>query len=409
MNEKTKYRIITMSNVAEEEIEWLWYPYIPFGKITVIQGDGGDGKTTMALAIAAALTTGQPLPCGKTTPYPTAVIFQTSEDGLGDTVKPRLNNVGADCSKIFVIDESEDAGGELSLSDERIEAVIRDTGAKLFIIDPLQSYLGAKVDMHRANEVRPIMKRIGLVAESTGCAIVLIGHLNKNSANKSQYRGLGSIDIQAVARSVLTVGRPNTPNKSLRVFVQTKSNLAPEGGAIAFELDSDNGFRWVGKYNISVDELLGGGSPVGERVSTYGQAVEFLQTELANGEVRATELLTNAEKHGISERTLNSVKKDLSIKSIKRENGWHWKLSAEDVTDSTTPERVSTYNRAVEFLQTELANGEVRATELFTKAEKLSISEITLKRVKKDLAIESVKRDHLWYWKFRSGSKTGEV
>jgi RecA-family ATPase len=126
------------------------------------------------------------------------VIFQTAEDGLGDTVKPRLVQSGADCGRVIVIDESEK---ELSLSDLRIEQAIIQTGAKLFILDPLQAYLGANVDMHRANEIRPILKRIGAIAEQTGCAIVVIGHLNKGT-NKSQYRGLGSIDIQAAACSV---------------------------------------------------------------------------------------------------------------------------------------------------------------------------------------------------------------
>jgi len=311
-------KLINMeSDVAEKQIAWLWYPFIPFGKITMIQGDPGDGKTSLALAIAAAVTTGQPLPECKNTVPPSNVIFQTAEDGLGDTVKPRLKNAGADCSKVNVIDESETA---LSLSDERIEAAILSTNAKLFIIDPLQAYLGAGVDMHRANEIRPILKRISVTAEKTGCAVVMIGHLNKG-VNKSQYRGLGSIDFQAVARSVLTVGRPKNPtNNALRVFVQGKSNLAPDGGAIAFELNE--GFRWVGKHGITIDELLGGFAL--ERETPYTKAIAFLQTELAEGERLSSVLIDKAATQSISKRTLDRAKEILSVKSVKRGEKWYW-------------------------------------------------------------------------------------
>ena len=210
-------KLINMSDVEVEHIDWLWYPYIPYGKITVIQGDPGNGKTTMILAIAAAVTKGEPLPESKGLAEPIKVIFQTAEDGLGDTVKPRLLQAGADCSRVIVIDESEK---ELSLSDTRIEEALINTGAKLFILDPLQAYLGADVDMHRANEVRPVLKRISLLAEKMGCAVVFVGHLNKGT-NQSQYRGLGSIDIQAAARSVLTLGRIKG-NEYMRAFAHGK-------------------------------------------------------------------------------------------------------------------------------------------------------------------------------------------
>ena len=150
MEKNESLKLIRMNEVEAEEIKWLWYPYIPFGKITVIQGDPGDGKTTAVLAIAAAVTTGAALPESKAAAEPMSVIFQTAEDGLGDTVKPRLVQSGADCERVIVIDESEK---ELTLSDIRIEQAITETDAKLFILDPLQAYLGADVDMHRANEI----------------------------------------------------------------------------------------------------------------------------------------------------------------------------------------------------------------------------------------------------------------
>lgn len=200
----TELNIINMADVEAVAVKWLWKPYIPLGKITIIQGDPGEGKTTLALSIAAALTQGEKLPNEVESKAPMNVIYQTAEDGLADTIKPRLEAVNADCARVLVIDESKE---ELSMTDERIEKAIQQTGAKLIILDPIQAYIGANVDMHRANEIRPVMSKLGRIAEEYGCAVVLIGHMNKAEGQKSSYRGLGSIDITAVARSVLIVGK----------------------------------------------------------------------------------------------------------------------------------------------------------------------------------------------------------
>lgn len=197
--------LIYMDTIRATEMKWLWYPYIPFGKITVIQGDPGEGKTTLILNVAALLTHGM-FPQSQEKCEPMNVIYQTAEDGLSDTVKPRLLSAGADCSHIIVINESE---RNVTMSDKRLEAAIAHTGAKLAILEPLQAYIGAEVDVHRANEIRPVMSHLGAIAEKYGCAIVLIGHMNKAMGMKSTYRGLGSIDITAAARSVLIVARDN--------------------------------------------------------------------------------------------------------------------------------------------------------------------------------------------------------
>ena len=327
-DKKDELKLIRMSEVEATEISWLWYPYIPFGKITVMQGDPGDGKTTAVLAIAAAVTTGAALPESKTVAEPMCVIFQTAEDGLSDTVKPRLVQSGADCGRVIVIDESEK---ELSLSDLRIEQAITQTGAKLFILDPLQAYIGADVDMHRANEIRPVLKRISLIAEKTGCAVVVVGHLNKGT-NKSQYRGLGSIDIQAAARSVLTVGRIKGKPYT-RAIVQGKNNLAPEGQAIGFELDPTTGFRWIGVMPITIDELLSGVMP--ERDTTYDKAISFLKAQLADGEKPAAFLFEKAASEEIQARTLKKAKATLNVKSRKQGDRWFWAAlpQAEDSED----------------------------------------------------------------------------
>ena len=275
MDKNTELRLIKMSDVEPTKVEWLWYPYIPYGKVTIIQGDPGEGKTTLILNLASLLSKGEKLPESEEKSDPINIIYQTAEDGLSDTVKPRLIAANADDERITVIDESK---SELSLTDERLEQAIIETKAKLVILDPLQAYIGANVDMHRANEIRPVMKHLSEVAQRQQCAVVLIGHLNKAMGMKSSYRGLGSIDIPASARSVLLVGRIKD-NPTVRVMAQIKSSLAPEGEPIAFELNKETGFRFIGKYDISIDDLLNGVATT----SKLEQAEKLLRDMLSDG------------------------------------------------------------------------------------------------------------------------------
>lgn len=310
-------QLINMSDVEAIAVQWLWYPYIPFGKLTIMQGDPGEGKTHLILAVTARLTKGEALPQSEPM-LPANVIYQTAEDGLSDTIKPRLEMVGADCSRVLVIDESKET---LSLSDERIREAIEQTDAKLLILDPLQAYLGANVDMHRANEIRPVFHKLGQVAEETGCAVVIIGHMNKGGT-KSGYRGLGSIDITAAARSVLVVGKsPQDPNT--RIMAHSKSNLAPSGASIAFELGDT--FRFLGISSITVDELLGF-----EQVkrNILEDAKALLLTMLGKGKQESAALLEAALKQNISERTLKTAKKELGVEALKIGNCWYCKLPA---------------------------------------------------------------------------------
>ena len=311
-------KIISMDEIPVEEVEWLWYPYIPFGKLTIIHGDGGEGKTTLILRLAALLSRGEKLPCDSTEREPIKVIYQTAEDGLGDTIKPRLLAGNADCSQIKVIDESE---ATLTMLDERIEKAIVETGARALILDPVQAYIGAKVDMNRANEVRAILSQLGQIAGQYRCAIILVGHLNKAQGNKSNYRGLGSIDFQATARSVLIVGRLKD-NPQIRVMVQDKSSLAPEGEPIAFELDKENGFRWLGHYDISADDLLCG-IP---REKKSEQAENLILEYLSQGKYPQQALLKKAQAIGISKRELDEAKKALNVHSLKEGSQWYWEL-----------------------------------------------------------------------------------
>ena len=298
-------KIIRMSDVELTPVEWLWKPYLPFGKLSVLQGNPGEGKTYFAMHLAAACTSGKLLP-NMERMEPFNVIYQTAEDGLGDTVKPRLIEAGADLDRVLVIDDSE---VQLTLSDERIEKAIVENNARLVIIDPIQAYLGADVDMNRANEVRPIFMRLGQVAQRTGCAILLIGHLNKAAGMQSLQRGLGSIDIAAAVRSVMFIGKLKH-DPTMRILTHEKSSLAPPGASLAFSLGDEGGFRWVGEYDITADEMLSGIEP--QRETKTQQAKDLICTLLAGGkQVLSEDIDKAALERGIPGRTVRDAKREL--------------------------------------------------------------------------------------------------
>ena len=311
--------IIRMSEVDTQTVEWLWKPYIPFGKVTIVQGNPGEGKTTFALRLATACTTGGTLP-GMKPMQPFQVIYQTAEDGLGDTVKPRLMEADADLERVLVID---DRDTPLTLADERIARAIRENNARLVIIDPVQAFLGADVDMNRANEVRPIFRSLGDIAQATGCAIVLIGHLNKAAGTQSTYRGLGSIDITAAVRSLLFIGKLKD-SPTTRVLIHEKSSLAPPGQSLAFSLGDEKGFEWIGAYDITADELLAG-TDTAKTESKTAQAQMLILELLADGKrMPSAELEKAVNERGISSRTMRTAKSRIGDRLVTEKDGTAW-------------------------------------------------------------------------------------
>ena len=311
--------MLRMVDIELTAVDWLWFPYIPFGKLTIIQGNPGEGKTYFAMRLAAACTNRKPLP-NMPTLEPFNVIYQTAEDGLGDTVKPRLLEADADLEKVLVID---DRDTPLTLTDERLARAIRENNARLVIIDPVQAFLGADVDMNRANEVRPIFRSLGDVAQATGCAIVLIGHLNKAAGTQSTYRGLGSIDITAAVRSLLFIGKLKD-SPTTRVLVHEKSSLAPPGESLAFSLGDEKGFVWIGAYDVTADELLAG-TDTAKAESKTAQAETLILELLADGRrIPSAELEKAVNDRGISSRTLRTAKSRIGDRFVTEKTGAGW-------------------------------------------------------------------------------------
>lgn len=306
------------SAVTQRKVEWLWYPYIPYGKLTILQGDPGEGKSTFMLNIAALLTKGRDMPDGFHVGEPQWVVYQTAEDNLADTVKPRLISAGADCRRIaYIVDED----SPLTLEDERIEKVIQQTNARLFILDPLQAYLSQDSDMFSAGRMRQQLRRLADIAAKHNCAILIIGHMNKASGEKNLYRGLGSIDIAAIARSVLMISRDKN-DPSIRYMFPVKSSLAPEGSSIAFSFEEKTGLRWIGQ--CEVDKMQLEGCNIDDSKKSLAQRI--IDEMLSAKDVPSRDILNKLKLMGISERTINTAKKELGVTSYRKDGFWFWRL-----------------------------------------------------------------------------------
>lgn len=307
------------SNIEPKPVDWLWYPYIPFGKLTVIQGDPGEGKSTFVLNLVSLLTKGEALPDGFKPAKPCVAIYQCAEDGMADTIKPRLEQAGADCDKVAYIADDDIA---LTLEDGRIESAIKATGASLFIIDPIQAFIPPDADMQSATKMRSVLRKLASTADKYNCAVILIGHMNKGSGTKTLYRGLGSIDIAAIARSVLMISRDeNRPG--MRYMYPIKSSLAPEGPAIAFSFKEGGGLEWQGRYNLNTSELI---DSVTIKTSKRDRARAKLIQMLENEGKPAKEIYDSLASIGVGSRTVEKVKKELQIFAYRSGGVWYWSL-----------------------------------------------------------------------------------
>lgn len=320
-----KLEITKASDVTVKQVEWLWYPYIPYGKVTVLQGDAGDGKSTFILKLAAMLTRGEPMPftdgAGN---KPVNVIYQSTEDDADDTIVPRFINAGGDTDRLLFINEKEQY---LSFSDERLLEAIRQTNAKLIILDPLSAYIGESTSINSANEVRRQFRPLIDIAKEQGCAIVIVHHMNKAIGQKALNRGVGSVDIVGAARSVLLVARTDKDRPDERILAQVKSNLAPTGNAILFTVD-EGGIEWREETARTADEVLGNVFAVAGRPDEQMQrAKETLSAILTDGIPKPqSEVMEKLKAVGVGESTAKKAKALLGVQSVKQGVRWFWTL-----------------------------------------------------------------------------------
>ena len=224
--------IIKASEITTREIEWLWYPFIPYGKVTILQGDSGDGKSLMILKMAAMLTRGEPMPFADGEGQaPINVIYQSSEDDADDTIVPRFLKAGGDPERLLFINEKKKF---LNFSDPRLLAALEQTKARLLILDPLSAYIGEGIQLNAANEVRAQFRPLIEMAKELKCAILIVHHQNKQLGQKAINRGSGSVDVIAGPRSTLVIARTGSEDPDERILAQVKCNVGPTGTAIVF-------------------------------------------------------------------------------------------------------------------------------------------------------------------------------
>ena len=291
--------VVKASEIEPKEVKWLWYPYIPVGKVTLLQGDPGDGKSKLMLSIAALLSKGEPLP------------FTETEENL-----------------IFI----KEGEKSLSFGDNRIREAIEMYHAKLLILDPMSSYIGESCSMNNANETRAEFNHLIAVAKDTGCAIVIIAHMNKMRDTNPLYRTNGSIDIAGAARSILAITR--TPNKEVpaeRYLVQVKSNLAPTGSAILFEV-SEKGVDFISEMEMTAEEAFQSLAPkIGRPNDKEVKAKAFLMEMLKDGEMLSSDCEEKLEAAGFRKSTIKKAKKNAGVISRKKGFLWYWSLPMGDI------------------------------------------------------------------------------
>jgi hypothetical protein len=312
--------IISLSDVRSERVEWLWEGRIPLGYATMVEGDPGEGKSHVTLALAADISRGRALPCSDVQGGYGNTLLVTSEDHLGNTIKPRLERLNADMTRVsaltkrLVLDEA----GVQELGDH-----VRHGSIRLVVIDPITANLPSNVDMYKASDVRGVMEGLSRVAESSRCAIVIVRHLKKASTDKALHRGLGSIDFAAAARSVLLVGH-QASNPQRHAVVHLKSNLSALMPAVGFEFRDDT-LQWTGMSTLGAADLMAADT-VNPRILDGAQV--FLEGVLAKGPVPAKEVYQRADDEGISKSTLLRAKDALGIAADKTsmKGNWTWSL-----------------------------------------------------------------------------------
>ncbi len=319
--------VVTLADVEAEAVRWLWPGRIPLGKLTVLDGDPGLGKSTLTLDVAARVTTGRPMPDGGGTDLdgPADVLLLSLEDDLADTIRPRLDAAGADTRRVhaltLVTDDEGERTPEFPHDVEVLRGLVEQHGARLVIVDPLVAYLGAETDANKDQDVRRALARLAHLAQETGAALLCVRHLNKGSHGTSNplYRGGGSIGIIGAARSGMAVAK-DPEDEERRVLVMTKANLAAPVPALAFRVETVGEqlrIAWGGATTHTAASLLDSNAAASTGRGPRQEAVQFLTTLLAEGRLPVAEIKRAALDEGLSWGTVRKAKEVLGVRSLR--------------------------------------------------------------------------------------------
>ena len=316
-----------LSQIRPEPVRWLWEPFIPRGKLALLDGDPGVGKSLLTLDIAARLSRGGFLPDGSQATRPHTTLFLSGEDGAADTLRPRAEATGADLDRLLVVGSTDSALPLFPVYTAVLEELIRKRTADLVVLDPVMAFLPPEVASNTDQCVRGVLNTLAGLAARTDCTILLIRHLRKKGSRNALHRGLGSIGIIGAVRAGLLASH-HPSERELRVLAVTKTNLARKPPALGFRLVGDDAERamiqWIGPINLSADEL---GGVVAKRPRDH--AADWLYRQLAGGPRKATELYAAAAADGIPDHNLERAKHEIGARShqVHFKNGeraWYW-------------------------------------------------------------------------------------
>jgi hypothetical protein len=335
---------VMLDTITRTHVRWLWPNRIPFGKVTIIEGDPERAKSTITLDLAARTSTGSPMPGEIQQREAAGVVIVCAEDDLADTIVPRLLAHGADLSRIASVPLERDEHGQvrplvLPEHQDRLEVAIRQVEAKLLVIDPITAYLSETINTNNDASVRRATTPLTDLAQRTGTAILLVRHLNKSGELKAKYRGGGSIAFTGAARAVLVVEEhPEQPG--LMVLARVKNNLAKTIPGIGYRVASDDLYEcplivWQGVVHIDADTLLRGRDSRRD-AEVRAEAEELLRDLLSDGPARVADAKKLLADAGISASTIQRAKQRLRIRSVRERDeqgktiGWTWQLPTDD-------------------------------------------------------------------------------
>jgi len=349
MRRKRTAKVFASDSIERRRVFWLWPGYIPRGKVTMLAGNPGCGKTTLALWIAARVSRGDPLPdptgAAVSRAEPENVLVCSAEDDAADTLGPRLDAAGADGSRILHlagVDDGSDEGGLVTLADvDVIDDALTQVKPALVILDPIQAYVGGKIDAHKANELRPLLTNLRNLAAKHETAIVCIAHLNKSGRGPALSRIAGSLDFGAVARAALFAGRVD-PDGDECALIPCKSNLCRRPPSVCYaieerEVSTIDGpaqvgtFVYRGQSGVTEQELLG----QGDTATAFEDALAFVRAQLEKGPLLSDDLRDAAKEEGISFRTLQRARKELGVVPKKTGEGGKWRVSLPNPKEAT--------------------------------------------------------------------------
>lgn len=332
-----------LSEYEPEEVRWLWPGRVPLGKLTVLDGDPGLGKSAVTIDMAARVSVGREWP--DNTPCEAGgVVLLNAEDGPADTIRPRLDAAGGDASRVLDLTTIYSGDGERLFSVpedlDKLRYGIERVGARYVVIDPLMAFLSGNVNSHRDQDVRRALAPLARLADQTGAAVLVVRHLNKAVGGNSLYRGGGSVGIVGAARSGLIVAK-HPDDEERRVIASLKSNLSRPAPSLVFGLEEAPGgavrVSYKGETTHSADTLLSAPTDPEER-SALDEAVEFLRDALGRGPMYSKFIKKKAKEADISEITLKRAKASLGVKSSKEGDGsWSWHIPGKERRQSAHP------------------------------------------------------------------------